>query len=70
MVVARESQVPSWVNRDSVKVVTHGDIIDAVQLPTFNTMTIIKYLNLIPGLGERYIYSNDDWYAMRPIAEN
>ena len=70
MVVASESQVPSWVNRDAVEVVTHEDIIDAVQLPTFNTMTIIKYLNLIPGLGERYIYSNDDWYAMRPIAES
>lgn len=70
MVVARDSQVSSWVNRDAVKVVTHGEIIDQAHLPTFNTMTIIKFLNLIPGLGERYVFSNDDWYAMAPIDEN
>lgn len=67
MVVAMESQVPSWVNRDNVNIVTHDQIIDPEELPTFNAMTIYKYFNLISGLSDKYIYSNDDWYALNRI---
>ena len=30
-------------------------------------MTIYKYFNLISGLSDKYIYSNDDWYALNRI---
>ena len=60
LVVARESQVPEWINRDEVNVVFHRDIIPAEYLPGFNSNLIeniiilnknnrknIKYINNI-----------------------
>ena len=70
MVVAAESQVPSWVNRETVNVVTHGQIIPEDQLPTFNTMTIAKFLCFTPGLSRKYVMSCDDWYAVNPISRD
>ena len=43
LVVARESQVPEWVNRNEVNIVLHKDIIHAEHLPTFCSNTIFCY---------------------------
>lgn len=67
LVVARESQVPAWVNRDEVKVVLHEDFIPKEFLPTFSASAIEMFIHLIKGLGEQYIYFNDDFY---PILES
>ena len=40
MIVERESQIPSWLNTDSVDVVFHDQIIDKHNLPTYNSNTI------------------------------
>ena len=41
---------------------------DEVGLPlTFNTLSINTRLQHIPGLSERWIYMNDDFYVMNPI---
>jgi len=69
LVVSGESQVPSWVNRDTVKVVLHEDFIPAEFLPTFNSNPIEMYLHRIKGLNERFLYFNDDMYVMRPCRE-
>ena len=69
LVVARESQVPSWVNRETVNVVLHSDIIPAEHLPTFNSTTIEMFLHRIPGLSERFLYFNDDTYTVAPCRE-
>ena len=66
LVVAYESQVPEWVNRDTVNVVLHRDFIPAEYLPTFNSNTIEMFLHRIEGLDEEYLYFNDDMF---PVGE-
>lgn len=70
LVVARDSQVPSWVNRENLKVVLHSDFIPSDFLPTFNSNTIESFLHRIPGLGERFLYFNDDMFPMLPSMES
>ena len=64
MIVERESQIPSWLNTDSVDVVFHDQIIDKHNLPTYNSNTIEMYIHRIPGLTEHFIYGNDDMYPI------
>lgn len=66
LVVARESQVPEWVNRNEVNIVMHKDIIPAEHLPTFNCNPIEMHLHCIKGLDEEYIYFNDDFFPLKP----
>lgn len=69
LVVARESQVPQWVDRSRVTVVCHADFIPKEHLPTFSASMIEMFLHLIPGLGEKFIYMNDDTFVLRPVRE-
>ena len=69
LVVAMESQVPSWVDRSVVRVVAHSEIIPAEYLPTFNSTTIEMFLHRIPGLSERFLYFNDDCFPVMDCAE-
>ncbi len=66
LVVARDSQVPEWADRENLHVVLHEDIIPAEYLPTFNSTTIEMFLHRIPGLAERYLYFNDDIFPVAP----
>ena len=66
LVVARDSQVPEWINRDEVHIVLHKDIIPAEHLPTFNSNTIEMHLHRIEDLDEEYLYFNDDIFPMKP----
>lgn len=65
LVVARESQVPQWINRDEVNIVLHSDIIPAEYLPTFNCNPIEMHLHRIKGLDEEYLYFNDDIFPLK-----
>ena len=69
LVVSRESQVPEWLNRDKVNVVYHKDFIPEQYLPTFNASMIEMFLHRIPGLGEKYVYMNDDVFPVREVKE-
>ena len=69
LVVARESQVPAWINPETVHVVLHRDIIPEADLPTFNSSMIEMFLHRIPGLTERFLYFNDDTYTVAPCTE-
>lgn len=66
LIVARESQVPSWVNQENVKVVYHEDFIPKQHLPTFNSCTIESFLCRIEDLSEHFIYFNDDMFVINP----
>ncbi len=70
LVVARDSQVPVWVNRDVLKIVLHSDIIPQEHLPTFNSTTIEMFLHRISGLSEHYLYFNDDIFPMMDCSED
>ena len=65
LVVSHESQVPEWINRQTVKVVLHSDIIPEEYLPTFNCNPIEMHLHRIKDLDEEYLYFNDDIFPLK-----
>ena len=69
LLVSGESQVPEWVDRSEVKVVLHRNIIPERFLPTFNSTTIEMFMHRIPGLGEEFLYFNDDMFPVMDCAE-
>lgn len=66
LIVAQPSQVPVWLNQKTVKVVYHKDFIPKEFLPTFNSCTIESFLYNIPDLSDKFIYVNDDMFAISP----
>ena len=64
LLVARESQIPQWIDRSAVQVVLHQDFIPAKYLPTFNSTAIEMFIHRITGLSEEYIYFNDDFFPL------
>lgn len=64
LIVAQPSQVPIWVNRNTVKIIYHQDFIPKEFLPTFNSCTIESFLYNIEDLSDRFIYINDDMFAI------
>ena len=70
LVVSQDSQVPKWVDRNEINVVLHEDIIPKKYLPTFNSCTIEMFIKNIPDLAEKFIYTNDDIFAVNPMTED
>lgn len=62
---------PKWLKSDSGKLVwvDHTEVFDESELPTFNSHAIEATLHRIPGLAEHFIYSNDDFFLMRPTGK-
>ena len=65
IVVSNIEQVPDYVDQSKVKIVLHKDFIPEEYLPLFNSTAIELFLHKIPGLGEEFVYFNDD---MIPIS--
>ena len=66
LVVAGESQVPSWADRENLHIVLHEDIIPHDLLPVFNSTAIEMFLPRIAGIDEEILYFNDDFF---PVAD-
>ena len=66
LIVAQESQIPEWINREEVNIVLHKDIIPEEYLPTFNCNPIEMHLHRIKDLDEEYLYFNDDMFPLLP----
>ncbi len=68
--LTKRPQVPEWldVERDDVVVVHHDDIMAPEHLPTFNSFSIVSHIHLLPGLGDRVIYLEDDMMLASPMA--
>ncbi|HHL21812.1 MAG TPA: capsular biosynthesis protein [Aliiroseovarius sp.] len=51
-----------------MSVVDHREIFAGYEefLPAFNSSTISQMLHRIPGLADRFVYFNDDFFLMRP----
>ena len=62
LLVSSKSQVPDWIDQSKIHIVEHKDFIPEKFLPTFNSSTIEMFLHNIPGLSEKFIYGNDDFY--------
>ena len=70
ILLARESQKQPWMDKYGIHVVYHREFIPERFLPTFNSRTIEMFLERIPGLSERFIYSNDDMFPVSPMQES
>ena len=70
LIVFSESQVPDWINRDTVKIITDDMYIPRKFLPTFSTCTKQLYLHRIPGLEEHFIFADDDEFCINPISSS
>ena len=62
--IVTDNQIPEWLNLDNncIKIVNHEDIIPKNINPTFDSSTIECFLDKIPGIGELFIYLNDDFF--------
>jgi len=63
-------EAPGWLNLDCdrVELVPHTTIFpEHDHLPTFNAHAIELHLHRIPGLSERFLYFNDDFFLGRPV---
>lgn len=62
-------QKPEWLDESNSKLnlVNHKDFIPSEFLPTYNSVVIERYMHKIPGLSERFVYFNDDFYMLRQI---
>lgn len=66
LIVQSESQIPEWINTETVKTVLHKDFIPKEYLPVFNCNTIEMFMHKIPGLSDYFIYFNDDTIINQP----
>jgi hypothetical protein len=62
-------QAGAWGER--IRLVDHAEIFAGYErfLPTFNSRAICSMLWRIDGLAERFLYLNDDFMLLRPIAQ-
>ena len=62
-------QLPEWLNLEHPKLVhiKHEDYIPKQYLPTFNSSAIELFINRIPGLSEKFLFFNDDFYLTAPV---
>lgn len=67
-----DGQVPDWLSLDSEKitVIDHRDIVPEKYLPVFSAWVLEAFIHRIPGLSERFIYSNDDCFFTQPLSSD
>jgi len=57
-------QIPKWldINNPRIKIIDHTSIFPKFLFPTFDSTIIEFYIDKIPGITERFIYFNDDFF--------
>lgn len=62
-------QKPEWLdeNHPKLNLVSHSDFIPHEFLPTFNSVVIERYMHRIPGLSDRFVYFNDDFFIINEL---
>ncbi|MBR1792259.1 MAG: Stealth CR1 domain-containing protein [Bacteroidales bacterium] len=65
-------QRPAWLNMEAEKLhfVCHEEFIPSDCLPTFSVRPIELNIHRIPGLADRFIYFNDDFFVTAPVSED
>lgn len=61
-------QRPEWldVSNSKLHLVDHKDFIPREYLPCFNSGVLESWLHKIPGLSERFVFFNDDFFLTAP----
>lgn len=66
IIVFTNCERPAWlIEHKDIRWVDHSSVIDENSLPIFNSHAIETYLHMIPGLSDRFIYMNDDFFILR-----
>lgn len=66
--IVTDNQRPHWLkDHPKITVVDQNEIIPAEIQPTFSSDTIEAYLDQIPGLSEKFLYLNDDFFFNKPL---
>jgi len=67
--IVSPNQVPYWLNVEHprIKIIDQASLLPPSVNPTFNSFSIEFYLDKIPGLTERFIQLNDDYFFKRYI---
>ena len=67
--IVSPNQTPHWlnINHPRIKVIDQASLLPPEANPTFNSFSIEFYLDKIPGLTERFIQLNDDYFFKRYI---
>ena len=62
---------PEWLNTGAEKlvVVRHEDYLPEAYRPTYNSNAIELNMHRIDGLGEQFVYFNDDMFLLKPLTE-
>lgn len=68
LLVSNIEQVPDYIDKSKVRIILHKEFIPEDLLPIYNSCTIELFLNKIPGLGEEFVYFNDDMIPVKPIS--
>lgn len=70
--IVTDNQTPKWLDTSNpkIKVVDLTEIMPSQSLPCFNSALIEQFLYKIPGLSERFLYSNDDMFINKAITIN
>lgn len=69
--IVTNNQTPDFIDvtNPQVEIVSIDQIVDRPDaLPSFNSMAIECCLHRIPGLADRFVYLNDDFFFGRPVS--
>ena len=62
------TKIPDWLSaHPKVRTVFHSEVIPKEVLPLHNSVSIEFWIHRMPGLAERFVYSNDDMFFNRPL---
>lgn len=77
LVVHDKQVLPKWINKTinlkdhNFHIVRHSEIFRPHQAtPSYNSCSIESVLHRIPGLAEKFIYFNDDFFCIRPVSKS
>lgn len=67
--IVTDRQVPKWLDQSYAKVsiIDHSEIMPKECIPCFNSGAIELFLPFVPGLEEKFLYSNDDMFFGSPV---
>ncbi len=65
-----DQEPPEWIEKGNPKlqIVRHEDFLPAEYRPCFSSHPIELNMHRIPGLGEQFVYFNDDMFLTAPVS--
>lgn len=58
--------LPEWLNKNNLTLISHSDIIDEEYLPTFNEHIIEMNMHKINGLSNEFLYVKENTFFINP----